>query len=103
LAIGAAAILSTIVARLIVARLRTAHGLTRATVAFAGAFAVYEAALFTASVAGLGGTAAFALPIVARMLVIEAVALAGLAVLHRLGAAVGISPRPAPTSTRVAA
>ena len=95
LAIGAAAVLSTIVARLIVSRLRTARGLTRAVVALAGTFAVYEAALFTAAVAGLGGTGAFAAPIVTRILVINAAALAGLAVLYRLGVAVGISRRPA--------
>jgi len=94
LAIGAAAVLSTIVARLIVSRLRTARSLTRAVVALAGTFAVYEAALYTAAVAGLGGTGAFAAPIVTRILVINAVALAGLALLYRLGVAVGISPRP---------
>jgi hypothetical protein len=95
LAIGAAAVLSTVVARLIVSRLRTARGLTQAVVALAGTFAVYEAALFTAAVAGLGGTGAFAAPIVTRILVINAAALAGLAMLYRLGVAVGISRRPA--------
>ena len=95
LAIGAAAVLSTVVALLIVSRLQTARGVTQAVVALAGTFAAYEAALFVVAVAGLGGTGSFSAPIVGRILVINVAALAGLAVLYRVGAAVGISRRPA--------
>jgi hypothetical protein len=83
------------VARLIVSRLRTARGLNPGGGGARGTFAVYGTALFTAAVAGLGGTGAFAAPIVTRILMINAAALAGLAVLYRLGVAVGISRRPA--------
>lgn len=99
LAIGGAAVLSTIVARLIISRLQTARGLTQAVVALGGTFAVYEATLFTVAVAGLGGTGSFAAPIVGRILVINAAALAGLYALYRIGVAVGISRRPAVATT----
>ena len=95
LAIGVAAVLSTGVARLIVPRLQTARGLTKAVVALGGTFAAYEAALFTFAVGGLGGTGSFAAPIVGRILVINAAALAGLYALYRIGVAVGISRPPA--------
>jgi hypothetical protein len=95
LAIGGAAVSSTAVARLIISRLRTARGLTRAVVALAGTFAVYEIALFTVAVAGLGGIGSFAAPIVGRIVVINAAALLGLHALYRIGVAVGISRRPA--------
>src|SRR5882724_2743216 len=94
LAIGVAAVASTIVARLILSRLQTARGLTQAVVALGGTFAVYEAALITVPMAGLGGTGSFAAAIVGRILVINAAALAGLYALHRIGVAVGISRRP---------
>jgi hypothetical protein len=80
---------------LIISRLRTARGLTRAVVALAGTFAVYEIALFTVAVAGLGGIGSFAAPIVGRIVVINAAALLGLHALYRIGVAVGISRRPA--------
>jgi hypothetical protein len=99
LAIGVAAVASTIVARLILSRLQTARGLTRAVVALGGTFAVYEAALFTVAVAGLGGTGSFAAAIVGRILVINAAALAGLYALYRIGVAVGISRRPTVATT----
>jgi hypothetical protein len=98
LAIGVAAVASTIVARLILSRLQTARGLTQAVVALGGTFAVYEAALFTVAMA-LGGTGSFAAAIVGRILVINAAALAGLYALHRIGVAVGISRRPAVATT----
>ena len=99
LAIGVAAVVSTIVARLILSRLQTARGLTRAVVALGGTFAVYEAALFMVAVAGLGGTGSFAAAIVGRILVINAAALAGLYALYSIGVAVGISRRPAVATT----
>jgi len=102
LAIGGSAVLSTIVARLIVSRLRTARGLTQAIVALGGTFAMYEAALFTVAVAGLGGTGSFAAAIVGHILVINATALGGLYALYRLGVAIGIS-RPPTVSTTTSA
>jgi hypothetical protein len=98
LAIGGAAVLSTIVARLIVSRRRTVRGVTQAIVALGGTFAMYEAALFTVAVAGLGGIGSFAAAIVGRILVINATALGGLYALYRIGVAIGIS-RPLTVST----
>jgi hypothetical protein len=102
LAIGGAAVSSTMVARLIISRLRTARGLTRAVVALAGTFAVYEIALFTVAVAGLGGIGSFAALIVGRIVVINAAALVGLHALYRIGVAVGVSRRPAVATPAVA-
>jgi hypothetical protein len=94
LAIGVAAALSTLVARQIVSRLRAARGFTRTAAALGGAFVAYEAALLTFAVAGLGGTSSFAVPIVGRIFVLNAAAVAGGYALHRIGIAIGISGRP---------
>jgi hypothetical protein len=94
LVMGATALLTTFVALRITSRLAAAGGLTQAVAALGGAFAVYEAVLLAFAVAGLGGASAFAAPIVARILVVNAVALAGLYALHRIGTALGVS-RPA--------
>jgi hypothetical protein len=93
LVMGVVAVLATLVAWQIVARLRTAGGLTQALVALGGTFAVDEAVLFTIAVAGLGGTGSFALPSVGRILAVNAAALVGLYALYRVGTAVGISSR----------
>jgi hypothetical protein len=93
-ALGVAAVLATLVARGIAVRLRTAGPLAQALAALLGAFAVYEVALFTVAVAGLGGTESFTLAIVSRILAINAVALVGLYVLHRIAAVVGLSDGP---------
>jgi hypothetical protein len=63
---------------------------------------MYEIALFTVAVAGLGGTGSFAGPIVGRILVINAAALVGLHALYRIGVAVGIGRRPAVATTAAA-
>jgi hypothetical protein len=55
LIMGVAAVLATLLAGQIVARLRTVGGLTRAIVALGGAFATYEVVLYAIAVAGLGG------------------------------------------------
>lgn len=93
LVMGVVAVMATLVAGQIVSHLQTAGGLTQALVALGGTFAVYEVVLFSIAAAGLGGTESFALPIVARILVVNVVVLAGLYALYRVGAAVGISSR----------
>ena len=100
LAIGIAAVSCTLVARLILRRLSVARGPIRTAVALGATFAVYEAALFTLAVAGLGGTGSFAAPIVGRVLAINVAAFAGLYALHRIGFAVGIGRPPAIAKTR---
>ena len=101
LAIGAAAVLGTLAAQWIVARLRV-HELLLVLSAFVGAFAVYEAALLAVAVAGLGGLAAFGAPIMGQVALANLEALVGLALLHRLGAALGWS-RARSQATRQAA
>ncbi len=93
-ALGVAAVLTTLVARGIAVRLRAAGSLAQALAALLGAFAVFEILLFAVAVAGLGGTESFTLAIVSRILAINAVALVGLYVLHRIGAVVGLSAGP---------
>jgi hypothetical protein len=64
-------------------------GLSRAAVplaAFAAAFAVYEAALFAASIAVLGGTEEFTVSILARVLEINAIVMAGMLLLNAVAA-----------------
>jgi hypothetical protein len=99
LIMGVAAVMATLLAGQIVGRLRTVGGLTRALVALGGTFAAYEVVLYAIAVAGLGGTGSFALSIVSRILVLNVIALAGLYALYRVGAAVGISSRPAMRET----
>jgi len=100
LAIGIAAVSCTLVARLIIRRPSAARGPIRTAVALGATFAVYEAALFTLAVAGLGGTGSFAAPIVGRVLAINVAAFAGLYALHRSGFAVGCARPPAIAKTR---
>ena len=76
--------------------------LTRALSALLGAFAVYEAALLTVAVSGLGGTESFTLGIVTRILAVNAVAFAGLCGLHRVGAMIGLSGSPVPINASAA-
>jgi hypothetical protein len=94
-ALGVAAVLTTLAARGIAVRLRAAGSLAQVLAALLGAFAVFEMLLFGVAIAGLGGTESFTLPIVSRILAINAVALVGLYVLHRIGAVVGLSAGPA--------
>ena len=101
LATGIAAVSCIFVARLIIRRLSAARGPIRTAVALGATFAVYETALFTLAVAGLGGgTGSFAAPIVGRVLAINVAAFAGLYALHRIGFAVGIGRPPAIAKTR---
>ena len=93
-ALGVAAVLTTLVARGIAVRLRAAGSLAQALAALLGAFAVFEILLFAVAVAALGGTESFTLAIVSRILAINAAALVGLYVLHRIGAVVGLSSGP---------
>lgn len=92
-AMGAAALLATVAAWAIASR-APSQPTVRTALAFAGAFAVYEAALLAVAVAGLGGVENFAPRIVAEILFVNLVALVGLAVLNRVGELTGLAPRP---------
>jgi hypothetical protein len=98
-AILVAALLAALAAEMAGRRLRSNGWPAMVAVAFAGAFAVYELALVAIATLLGDGYAAFAPMVVARILAINAAALVGLLVLHRMGVAVGVAaaiagPRP---------
>ena len=87
LAIGMAALVAMALATLPPFRL---NPLGRIVLAFVAAFAGYEVALYAASFVLGGGNAAFAPHVIARIAAINAVALAGLLAVHRLGLTLGL-------------
>jgi hypothetical protein len=91
IAIGAAAVIATLAAHWFARRLAAFHIVARMAAGFAGAFVLYELALYVVAVSMLGGTEAFAAAIVGQVLFANTVALVGLVALHQLivvGAAV---------------
>jgi hypothetical protein len=91
IAIGAAAVIAALAAHWAVRRLAAFHILARVAAGFAGAFVLYEVALYVVAVSMLGGTEAFAPAIIGQVLFANAVTLVGLVALHQLvvlGAAV---------------
>jgi hypothetical protein len=99
-ALGAAAIAGTLTASAVAMRLRTVGPLAQTAAALASAYALYEALLFAVAVTLLGGTASFALPIVGRILVINALTLGGLYAVHQIAAAITVSRRRAAVPAR---
>ncbi len=92
-AIGIAAMLATVAAS---ESKRLPNGVIAGLAAFLGAFIIYEGGLYATTALLPSGDEAFSLPIVARILEINALAFAGLLVLHRLATAIGLSaPRTA--------
>ncbi len=90
-ALGLAAMVATLAARWSGARV---GGLFRAAIpvaAFAVAFVTYEATLFAAALAFLGGTEHFTIAIVSRVLEINAIAMLGLLLLNGSAAIIGNS------------
>jgi hypothetical protein len=83
-AIGAATVIATLAAHWAVRRLATLHILARMAAGFAGAFVLYELALYVVAGSLLGGTEAFAPAIVGQVLFANAVTLVGLVALHQL-------------------
>lgn len=78
LAIGGAAVIGTLAAHWIAGRFPSPRAAVQALAAFVVAFAFYELSLYTVAASMLGGTGAFATPIIARVLLINAVTLVGL-------------------------
>jgi hypothetical protein len=92
-ALGVAAVLALLAARALADALR-AHGAPLAgAAAFAGAFAAYEAGLLAATALLPGGAESFSLPIVAWVLRVNLLSLAGLLILHRLALWIGLVTR----------
>jgi hypothetical protein len=86
--IGVAAVLAT----LMVSEIAGRQGwlIIGVIAGFLAAFLVYEATLFAATALLPSGAEAFSLPVVSRILWINALALAGLLALHRLAMVVGL-------------
>ena len=83
-AIGAAAVIGTLGAKLTIHRVGTLRAPARIAAAFVAAFALDQLALYAAAATLLGGTGAFVAAIVGRVLVINAVVLIGLIGLRQL-------------------
>ncbi|HUN52891.1 MAG TPA: hypothetical protein VMU42_17330 [Candidatus Sulfotelmatobacter sp.] len=92
-ALGIVALLATLAARWTAFRLDRAGHAAVWCLAFLAAFAVYEGALFVVAATALGGTEDFAPAIVGRIFSINALGFAGLIVLNRLGATIGLAAR----------
>jgi hypothetical protein len=101
IAIGASAVIATLTAHWVARRLAALNVLAGMAAGFAGAFVLYELALYVVAVSMLGGTEAFATAIVGQVLFANAVTLVGLVALHQLvvvGSAALSRRRRAPAS-----
>jgi hypothetical protein len=99
--LGVTVLLTTLVARGTVLRLQTAGPVVSGLVALLAAFTFFEVVLLAVAIAGLGGTSTFAPALVGRIFGVNVIALAGLSILNRIGAAVGIRDKvalPAPAT-----
>lgn len=99
LVLGAAALLAVIAARALAGRLRARGPVTAGAAAFAGAFVVHQAVLVGASAALPSGAEAFSLPVVGWVLRVNLLSLAGLLILYRVAAWIGLVTR-GPLRTR---
>jgi len=93
-ALGAVAILATVAGQWTVRHLTNARRALGHTGVFLVAFAVYEAALFAISLTLLGGTEIYTAAIQGWIFAVNAVAFAGLLVLHRLAVSIGFATTP---------
>ena len=87
-AIGAAALVGALAAHATVQRLGSLSVAGRTVAAFGAAFATYQLGLYAIAVAMLDGARAFTPSIVGQVLLVNAVAVVGLAALYQLLAAV---------------
>ncbi|WP_119460298.1 hypothetical protein [Rhodospirillaceae bacterium SYSU D60014] len=98
-AMGAAALIGTLVAHRIAGQLAPMGRAFTTVSAFGAAFLTFEAALFAASFLLPGSGEPFSLAVVGQILLTNTVALAGLLVLYRLGTAIGLVAGHAPRVT----
>jgi hypothetical protein len=99
-AIGIAALLATWIAASIGKHLLSIAPFLSAVVAFMGAFAAYELALYAASFVLPSSDGAFSWPIVADILKVNVLALIGLMILSAIGALVGLMRTASMTAAR---
>ena len=87
-ALGVAAIAATLVARLVAGRLAGHSRVLAIGGAFLAAFVTYDVLQYIAAVTALGGAEDYTLPIVAREIELNAIAMAGLLALNYAGSLV---------------
>ncbi|HLI21517.1 MAG TPA: hypothetical protein VKV32_10395 [Stellaceae bacterium] len=92
--LGVVALLSTLAARAVSTRMRSARWIAVVVASFVAAFVVYEGSLYLVAAAWLGGSEDFAPSIVVEILELNAAACIGLLVLNRLGETMGLSASP---------
>ncbi len=90
-ALGVAGLATLAAASVIAGWLRRQGDPTVALATFSGAFAVYQAVLFSATAVLPGGGADFSATIVLYVLGMNTISLAALLVLHRLGTRIGLA------------
>jgi hypothetical protein len=88
--LGVAAFAALLAAQALAERARARGGLVVGAAAFAGAFGAYQAVLFAATAILASGAEAFSLPIVAWVLRVNLLSLAGLLILYRLALWIGL-------------
>lgn len=98
--LGVGAFAALLAAQALADRVRARGGVVAGAAAFAGAFVAYQAVLVAATAVLASGAEAVSLPIVAWVLRVNLLSLAGLLILHRLAAWVGLVTR-APLGARV--
>ncbi len=91
--LGVGAFAALLAAQALTERLRARRGIVVGATAFAGAFVAYQAVLFAATTALASGAEAFSLPIVGWVLRVNLFSLAGLLILYRLAAWIGLVTR----------
>jgi hypothetical protein len=97
--LGVGAVVALLVAQALADRARARGAVLAGAVAFAGAFVVYHLVLVAATAVLASGAEAFSLPIVAWVLRVNVLSLAGLLILYRLAVWIGLVTR-APLGTR---
>ena len=97
--LGVSAVAALLAARALADRVRSRGGIVAGATAFAGAFVAYEAVLVVATTVLASGAEAFSLPVVSWVLRVNLLSLAGLLILYRLAAWIGLVTR-APLGAR---
>ena len=98
--LGLGAFVALLVAQALAGRVRARGAVLAGAAAFAGAFIAYQGVLVAATAVLASGAEAFSLPIVAWVLRVNVLSLAGLLILYRLAVWIGLVTR-SPLGARV--
>jgi hypothetical protein len=91
--LGVGAFAALLAARAVADRLRARRAIMTGAAAFVAAFVAYQAVLAAATAVLASGSEEFSLPIVGWVLRVNLLSLAGLLILHRLAAWIGLAAR----------